>query len=123
MKKRPINLDLTTLKFPVPSIVSILHRISGLVLFLFIPVLLMLLGRSLKSAEQFDQVAQWFSSFPAKLVLLGFLAALVYHLFAGLRHLIMDFGVGETLQSSRRSSYAVLVLAIIVTIGLGIRLW
>lgn len=123
MKKRPVNLDLMTLKFPIPAIISILHRISGVILFLLIPGLLFLLSCSLESNEQFDRVAHWLSSIPAKFIVLGFLAALIYHLFAGCRHLLMDFGMSETLKCSRLSSYVVLALTLIVTIGLGIWLW
>lgn len=123
MKKRPVNLDLMTLKFPVPSIISILHRVSGVIVFLLIPVLLFLLSCSLKSSEQFEKVVQWLSSPIIKLMVLGFFVALIYHLFAGCRHLLMDCGIGESLQASRRSSYVVFILTLIATIGFGIWLW
>ena len=122
-RSRPVNLDLMTLKFPVTAIISILHRISGVILFLVIPCLLGLLGCSLKSEESFNQVVRLLSSLPSKLIIFAILTALVYHLFAGCRHIIMDFGYGESLKSGRIGAYLVLILTVITMIGLGIWLW
>lgn len=122
-KKRPVNLDLGTLKFPAMAIASILHRISGLVLFLLLPLLVYFLHLSLDGANSFDNL-QVMLSYPInKLLLWGFLAALIYHLLAGMRHLLMDMGIGEHLESARRSAIGVIGSAIILTILLGIWLW
>ncbi len=123
MKKRPVNLDLTTLKFPVMAIVSILHRVSGVILFLLIPLLLFLLSGSLKSYENFEQVSGWLSTFPSKLIIFGTLTALIYHFFAGCRHLLMDVGFGEGLDCARKSAVLVMVLTVISMIGVGVWLW
>lgn len=122
-QKRPINLDLGTMKFPAMAIASILHRISGLVLFLLLPFMLYCLDLSLKSAESFVNLHILLTNPFWKLCLWAFAAALVYHLLAGIRHLIMDLGYGEALCAGRRSAVLVIVLAVILTILLGIWIW
>ena len=95
VKPRPVYLNLLAIRQPIPAIVSILHRISGLLLFLVgIPVLLWGVERSLASPETF---AQWKAAVAhpfAKLVLLGLAWAYIHHLLAGLRHLVMDLHIG-----------------------------
>ena len=124
VKKRPINLDLFSIRFPITAIVSILHRMSGVFLFLIIPWLLWSLQSSLESgpalAEPWEQITHGHSF---KLVIWLILSALFYHLFAGLRHLIMDMGWGESLLAARITAKAVLVLSIVYSIGLGVWLW
>lgn len=122
-KKRPVNLDLGSLKFPPMAIASILHRISGIILFLFLPVLLFILGMSLHSEEAFAQTKLMLIHPMYKLVLWMFSAALVYHLLAGIRHILMDMGLGEHLSAGRRSAILVIALAVISTIFLGIWIW
>lgn len=122
--KRPVNLDLKTMHFPIPAIVSILHRISGVVLFIFIPILLYILQASLKSPDSFTQLQTCLTYPISKLFVLGLLAAFVYHFFAGMRHIIMDMGFGEDLSTMRASAKAVLILAILTTIMLaGVWIW
>lgn len=123
MSKRPINLNLLTIRFPITAIVSILHRISGFFLFLMIPVFLAILSLSLHSPEAFFTVHTCFAHPVTKLLILGFLFALFYHLLAGVRHLLMDAGVAEELKSARFSAGLVMVLAIGVTGLMGIYLW
>lgn len=122
-KKRPINLDLTTLKFPPMAIASILHRISGILIFVLLPVMLFLLAKSLHSEDSFYIVKSTITHPMYKLTLWAFASAMFYHLLAGIRHMIMDLGVGEHLAAARNSAIVVIVLAIIATIFLGIYLW
>lgn len=122
-KKRPVNLDLGTLKFPPMAIASILHRISGVLLFILLPVMLYILGQSLHSADSFLQTKLMISSPIYKLILWAFSASLTYHVLAGFRHILMDMGVGEDLETGRRTSILVIVLAVISTIILGIWIW
>lgn len=122
-KKRPVNLDLTTIKFPLPAIVSILHRISGVILFLLIPLLIWILDNSLFSENSFDTVQAYANTWIVKLLIWLSLSALIYHLFAGIRHLLMDTGWGETLPAARKSAKIAIVLTVIVMILLGIWLW
>jgi succinate dehydrogenase / fumarate reductase, cytochrome b subunit len=123
VKKRPINLNLATLRVPVTMLASGLHRISGIILFLLIPALLLALGCSLKSSEGFNSVVRFFSSFYMKLAIWLAVSALIYHLLAGIRHLLMDFGFGEELKCARTSAKLVIVLTVIIMIGLGFWLW
>ena len=120
-KKRPVNLDLTTFHYPPMAIVSILHRISGVVLFMLLPFLLYLLGQSLSSPLQFSHV--FAPGGLAKILIWVYLAALSYHFIAGVRHLIMDLGFGDTLAQGRCSAYSVLLLFVIVAVVLGVLLW
>ena len=123
IKKRPKHLDLTKIKLPLPGVVSILHRISGAGLFLFIPFVLFLLQTSLASPEGFAAVKQVMGGGYAKLVLLGLLWALLHHFFAGLRFLAMDLHFGLDLPQARRSSITVLVASLSLTFLLGVWLW
>lgn len=122
-KKRPVNLDLGTLKFPVMAIASILHRISGLVLFLLLPLMMWFLHHSLESEASFAQLQPLLTHPFYKLLIWAFCAALTYHLLAGVRHVLMDCGIGESLCSGRFSARLVIGSAVILTILLGIWIW
>jgi succinate dehydrogenase / fumarate reductase, cytochrome b subunit len=123
-KKRPKHLDLMKIKLPLPALVSILHRVSGAVLFLgFIPLLLLTLGASLASAESFAAVQANLAHPLSKILLLGFAWAYLHHFCAGIRHLLMDMHKGIDLQSSRLSAKMVLAVSIVLTLLIGIKLW
>lgn len=122
-KTRPVNLDLTTIKFPITAISSILHRISGVILFVMMPFLLYLLQQSLYSAEQFDLLADHMSGFFIKFLVWGTLSALLYHLVAGVRHIIMDMGFGESLAGGRLGSKLVIGLSLILAVLVGVWIW
>lgn len=122
-QKRPVNLDLGTMKFPVMAIASILHRVSGLLIFLLLPLVLCFLSMSLHSTESFVKVHTLLENPYYKILFWAFSAALVYHVLAGIRHLIMDMGFGEEVSAGRRSAVSVIVLAVILTILLGIWIW
>jgi succinate dehydrogenase / fumarate reductase, cytochrome b subunit len=123
-KPRPVYLNLLAIRQPLPAIVSFLHRVSGAALFaLGLPVALWALQASLASTAGYDHVAAVFASPLAKLVLLGLAWAYLHHLFNGVRHLLGDLDIGLDLASARRSSAVVLVLALLITLALGIRLW
>lgn len=113
---RPVNLSLgmvleVNMKSPV-AMASILHRISGIIVFLLIPVLLYVLQGSLASEESFDAIKDSvFGGFIGRFVVFVALAGLIYHFFAGLKHLVMDFGIAENLQSGRTMATATLVVA------------
>lgn len=113
---RPVNLSLATvlavnLKSPV-AVASILHRVSGLVVFLLVPVLLYVLQQSLDSAEAFAVLKQDFlGGFIGGGLLFIALAALLFHFVVGAKHLVQDFGIGESLQGGRLFAAVALVLA------------
>lgn len=122
-KQRPVNLDLRTIKMPPMAIVSILHRLSGVLLLFFIPVLLYFFDVSLQSEDTFLMLKECLTQPWVKLILWLFLSALMYHLIAGIRHMIMDLGYGESLAAGRRSAMSVMILAVIFSLMLGIWLW
>ncbi|MEH6564467.1 MAG: succinate dehydrogenase, cytochrome b556 subunit [Halopseudomonas sp.] len=121
--KRPVNLDLRTIKLPVTGVTSFLHRVSGIILFLSIAILLWMLDVSLSSESGFEQVQDCLQHPLAKLVIWGILSALLYHLVAGVRHLIMDAGVGEGLESGILGSKIVLVVSVILIVLVGVWIW
>ncbi|MCY1528913.1 Succinate dehydrogenase cytochrome b556 subunit [compost metagenome] len=121
--QRPVNLDLRTIKLPVTAYTSILHRISGVILFLGIAVLLFALDKSLGSEEGFEQVKACLTHPLAKLVIWGLLSALLYHLVAGIRHLIMDMGIGETLEGGKLGSKIVIAVSVVLIVLAGVWVW
>ena len=124
LKQRPVYLDLARIRLPLPGLVSILHRVSGAFLFLVgIPLLLAGLAASLESPESYAEVKAAFANPLAKLVLIGFLWAYLHHFFAGIRFLFLDLLTGIDLPAARRSSAAVLVASLALTLILGARLW
>lgn len=123
MKPRPVNLALHTMSFPIMAISSILHRISGVVIALLLPVMLCLLHYSLKSEKDFIAIKQSMNGFALKVTVWIFLCALTYHLFAGIRHIFMDLGFGESKAASKHSAMLVIGAAVISFIFLGGWLW
>ena len=121
--KRPVNLDIGTIRLPITAYVSILHRVSGVVLFFAVGILLWMLDASLASEESFDSLKETLGSPFVKFIVWGILAALAYHLVAGLRHMVMDFGIGETLEGGARGAKIVLVFAVILIVFSGAWVW
>ena len=113
---QPVNLNLLSIRFPIPALASICHRISGVVLLFGIGYLTWLLGVALEDESGFNWVAQaaqgWFHGTLIWIVLV----ALVYHFLAGIRHLLMDFQVGENLRSSRISANFVFCATFVIAL-------
>ncbi len=122
-KQRPVNLNLLTIKFPIPAIVSILHRLSGVLVFLLIPFLLWMLHASLSSVEQFDALQDLLQGNVARFILWVTLSALLFHLVAGIRHLLMDVGLGESLRAGQMSAWFVVIFSAFLSLCIGIWLW
>ena len=121
--QRPVNLDLRTIKLPVTAYTSILHRISGVILFVGIAIALYAMDKSLASEEGFGEVKAWLTSPLVKLIIWGLLSALLYHLVAGVRHLIMDTGIGETLEGGKLGSKIVIAVSVVMIILAGVWIW
>ena len=119
---RPVNLKLWTIRFPVTAIASVMHRASGVLLFLFIPCLLWLLWYSLSSPQAFNHMKDFMDYFILRFVTWVFMSALIYHLIAGVRHLLMDMGVGESLEGGRLGAWIVMLFSFLLIIGMGIYL-
>jgi len=123
-KQRPVNLDLKTIQFPVTAIASILHRVSGVITFVAVGILLWLLGQSLSSPEGFQTASAVMDSFIAKFIMWGILTALAYHVVVGIRHVMMDIGcLEETLQVGKRSAYISFVITVVLSILAGVLVW
>ena len=121
--KRPVNLDIGTIHLPITAYVSILHRVSGVALFVISGLFIWMLDRSLTSEESFAALQGILTHPLVKLVLWGMLAALAYHMVAGIRHMFMDFGVGESLEGGVLGAKLVLVIAAALIIFAGAWVW
>jgi len=123
-KRRPVYLDLPRIRLPLPGFVSILHRASGALLFLVgIPALLWGVEASLTSPEAYAAFRAFMAHAIAKLVAIALAWAYLHHLFAGIRHLLLDVHVGLELKAARLSATVVLVAALLFTLMLAVRLW
>jgi len=122
-RPRPIYLNLFQIRLPVPGLVSILHRMSGAVLFLLLPSLLVLFELSLESAQTFARFEAVFSLWAIKLIVIGVVWAYLHHLCAGIRHLALDLNYGTELAAARASSWAVLAISILLTLVVGAMIW
>ncbi len=123
IKKRPKHLALHKIKLPLPGYVSILHRVSGAVLFLALPFLLLLLDQSLRSIETYTNLTEHLANPLLKLVLLGLMWAFLHHFCAGLRYLAIDQHLLPSLSAARTSSKVVLAVSLTLTILFGVMLW
>jgi len=113
---RPVYLNLIRIHLPLPGWVSILHRVSGALLFIALPPAMWVLSVSLADEAGFQRVAEWFSHPLVRLILLGLIWAFVHHLLAGLRHLALDVHWGMDLKRTRQSSFAVMLTSGLLTL-------
>jgi succinate dehydrogenase / fumarate reductase cytochrome b subunit len=97
---------------PLAAYISILHRISGFVIFLMLPVLLYLLDQSLLSEDTYMYLKGFLEPWYAKVVLLGLSWAYLHHFCAGIRHLVMDLHIGLDKDSARRSAVGVFAVSL-----------
>ncbi|HKO87099.1 MAG TPA: succinate dehydrogenase, cytochrome b556 subunit [Burkholderiales bacterium] len=110
-KRRPIWYNLSLFNLPLPGIVSILHRISGAMLFLLIPAILYLLQISLRSPDSFASLMQVLRHPLAKLIFCGVIWAFVQHTLSGIRLLLLDVHLGSDLHTARASARVVVWLS------------
>lgn len=122
-KIRPKHLALHKIKLPLPGIVSILHRISGAVLFVALPLLLFILDQSLRSIETYTNLTEVLSHPILKLTLLGLMWAFLHHFCAGLRYLAIDLHLVSHISAARTSSKWVMLMSLSLTTVLGVKLW
>ncbi len=123
LKKRPKHLALHLIKLPLPGLISILHRVSGLALFFALPLLLLMLQYSLRSSVTYRMLMDMLAHPAAKLMLLGLLWAFLHHFCAGLRYLAIDLHYVSNLKQARDSSKIVLLASLLLTISIGAQLW
>jgi succinate dehydrogenase / fumarate reductase cytochrome b subunit len=111
-------------RLPLAGLVSILHRISGALMFLVgLPFLLYLFQQSLTSEISFETYRAVASHWFAKLVLLGLIWAYLHHFCAGLRHLLMDLDIGVDKAAGRHSAAGVLAVSLVLTLVLALKLF
>ena len=122
-QERPVNLDLTKFSFPLPALASITHRITGVVLFVGIAFGLWALDLSLRSPEGFSEAARLVGSPFGGFVAWGLLTALAYHFVAGVKHLFMDWGFGETLEGARLGSQVTIAATLVLSVLAGVWVW
>ncbi len=123
---RPRNIDIPSIlsySLPLPGIISILHRLSGVFIFLCIGTLLWLLQGSLDSKASFDAMIECTNSLLFKAFIWLMLSAVIFHMIAGIKHLFMDLGAGEELPTARRNSLVVLAISVVLILWVGVRLW
>ncbi|MDH5184017.1 MAG: succinate dehydrogenase, cytochrome b556 subunit [Gammaproteobacteria bacterium] len=112
--QRPVYLNLLQIKLPVTGILSILHRLTGVLMVFSLPFLVYLLDLSLNNRNDFDAVVMIFSH-PLMKVLLGiYLWFLAHHLMAGIRFLLLDLDLGVEKDAARRSAFIVNYLGLIL---------
>lgn len=122
-KPRPINLDLQTITFPITAIASIMHRVSGVMMFVCVAILLCLLSLSLSSPDGFEFAYAMVNGFFVKFVLWGILTALAYHIVGGVRHMLMDLGHFEELDSGTASAKACFYITAVLSALAGYLVW
>ncbi|MEO9135080.1 MAG: succinate dehydrogenase, cytochrome b556 subunit [Casimicrobiaceae bacterium] len=121
--RRVVFLDLARIQMPVGALTSILHRITGVLLALVIPVVALLLARSLQGPESYADVTRLFGHPVVKVVAILWIWALAHHLLAGLRHMLMDVDVGSLLKPARRSAWTVNIAGVVIALFTAGALW
>lgn len=116
-------LNLFAIRLPLPGVLSILHRVSGVVLILALPLALAALQYSVSSAADYEKVAAVLAHPLAKLATWGVVWALLHHLCAGVRFLLLDFHIGLALAQARQSAVLAFAVSIILTLLFGVWLW
>jgi succinate dehydrogenase / fumarate reductase, cytochrome b subunit len=122
-KQRPKNLNLLTIRLPINAVVSILHRVSGVGLFLSLPLILLAFQSLLSSESSYAILVSYLDTWLIKLVLIGLAWAFFHHFFAGIRHLLQDVHWLTSLQKARLSSRILLWLVAISTVIFAIEIW
>jgi len=122
-KARPKHLNLFVIKQPLPAIMSILHRVSGVLLFLFLALLLWLLQESLASPESFESFRASVSHPLMKLAVILIVWSFLHHLCAGLRHLAFDMHIGGELRVARATSAIVMIVSLALTLVAAVAIW
>lgn len=122
-KQRPVNLNLSTIKMHPAANASIMHRISGVIMVFAIGILLWTLSLSLSSAEGFAQIQSLLDGVFFKLIIIGIVSALIYHVLGGIRHLLMDLGHFEELASGNATAKLIIALWLVLTVLVGVKLW
>ena len=120
---RPVNLDIGTMRLPITAWASITHRASGIFIFAGMAVLLWALDDSLKSPESFAGLQECLTNPLSKFVMWAIISGLIYHSVAGIKHLVMDMGIGETMEGGVRGVQIVIVVSVVLIAYAGFWIW
>ncbi len=123
--KRPVYLSVNPFEFsfPIAALASIVHRISGAFLVIGVGYFLYLLDLSLASPAGFDAAQETLAQPAHQLALFAFLSALTYHLILGIKHLLLDFHIADSLEGSKTATIVSLVVFVVAEIGLILWIW
>ncbi len=111
------------MRLPLTAWTSIAHRASGVFLFAGMAVLIWALDASLASPESFASLQECLANPLAKLVIWAVVAGLIYHSVAGVKHLVMDLGVGETMEGGTLGAKVVLAVSAVLIVLAGVWIW
>jgi succinate dehydrogenase / fumarate reductase cytochrome b subunit len=115
--------DLTTYRLPLAGWVSILHRVSGALMFVLLPFALFLFERSLTSEISYGKFQAFMAQWWVKLILLGLAWAYLHHFVAGVRHLFMDMHMGLEKTQGQSSAIAVFAISLPLTLLVALKLF
>lgn len=121
--KRPVNLDIATIRLPLTAWTSIAHRASGVFIFVGMAILIWALDLSLESPQSFAELQQYLTSPWLKFTMWAVLSGLIYHSVAGVKHLIMDLGIGESMEGGTRGAQLVIATSVILILLAGLWIW
>jgi succinate dehydrogenase / fumarate reductase cytochrome b subunit len=117
-KPRPVFLNLIKIRLPIAGIMSIIHRGTGVIMVMAIPLMIYLFELSLSGADGFTQVKALLSLGVIKLLLFLFLWALTHHLLAGIRYLLIDIDIGVDKPLFRQTAWVVTLAAPVLALML-----
>ncbi|MFT4824262.1 MAG: succinate dehydrogenase / fumarate reductase cytochrome b subunit [Halioglobus sp.] len=121
--KRPVNLDIGSMRLPLTAWASITHRASGVFIFVGMAVLLWALDASLRSPESFAQLQDNLANPLSKFVMWAIVSGLIYHGVAGVKHLVMDMGIGESFEAGTMNARLVVGVSAVLIIFAGAWIW
>ena len=122
-KKRPVYLNLFKIRLPVGGVLSILHRATGALLVLLLPFALYTLDVSLRDPAAFAGIATRLASMEGRIAILIILWVFAQHFFSGVRHLLLDIGIGDEKSSARRNAWLAFAAAGALALLTGVCLW
>jgi succinate dehydrogenase / fumarate reductase cytochrome b subunit len=118
--KRPVYLNLFKIRLPVGGILSILHRATGAFLVLLLPIALYILQRSLQDQTAYAEIAAQAATPVGRLVVLVIVWVFAQHFFSGVRHLLLDVGVGDSKPAARRNAWLAFAASLSVVVITGV---
>lgn len=122
-KQRPVHLNLVKIRLPVGGVLSILHRATGALLVLLLPFALSMLDRSLQDPAAFTEIAARFTSLEGRIALLIMVWVFAQHFMSGIRHLLLDIGIGDSRLAARLNAWLAFAATGVVVILAGVCLW